>query len=374
MTDGSYEAYLIVFPESHGKVGSFIAPIPLQTFAAALTFNGGLEDTATMTKIHRLMQALWLEDRQLEVREQIPVPVPGPGDALVRVRKAGICTTDMELRKGYYPFTGIPGHEFVGTIVAAGGAPERIGERVVGDINFGCGTCAVCRAGNHKHCPHRKVLGIWDQHGALAQYLLLPLANAVPVHSAVDDDWAVFTEPLAAALQVQAQVTIGPQDRVLLIGAGMLGQLIARTLSLIDCRLEVMARHRRQQQLLESAGIQWVPEGRMEAGAYDLVIEAAGNPQGFILAQKAVRPAGTIVLKSTYHGAASVDLSSLVVNEIKLLGSRCGPMARAIEVLSEKSIDPTPLIEARYCLDQALTAFEHAEASGALKILIEMPD
>lgn len=327
-----------------------------------------------MTNIPRRMQALWLEERKLEVRRQIPVSAPGPGHALIRVHKAGICTTDMELCKGYYPFTGIPGHEFVGTIVAAPDATERIGERVVGDINISCGTCAACRGGNSKHCPNRKVLGIWEHHGALAQYLVLPLANAVPVPSGVDDDWAVFAEPLAAALQIQTQVSFAAQERVLLIGAGMLGQLIARTLARRDCRLSVMARHCRQQQLLASAGIHWIPEGAAEAKSYDVVIEATGNPQGFSLAQKAVRPAGTIVLKSTYHGPAQVDLSALVVDEIKLLGSRCGSMTRAIEVLSEKTFNPTPLIAARYPLEEALTAFAQAETPGALKILIEMPE
>ena len=326
-----------------------------------------------MTKIPRHMQALWLEDHKLEVRHQIPVPAPGLDHALIQVHKAGICSTDLELRKGYYSFTGILGHEFVGTVVAAPGAPERIGERVVGDINISCGTCVTCCRGQPKHCLNRKVLGIRDHHGALAQYLVLPLTNTLPVPPGMDDDWAVFAEPLAAALKIQSQVTFAPYDRVLIIGAGMLGQLIARILA-PNCQLTVMARHVKQQQLLASAGIYWISEGILKTTkSYDVVIEATGRPQGFTMALTAVRPAGTMVLKSTYHGSARVDLSSIVVNEIQLIGSRCGSIAQAVKVLSEKSIDPTPLIEFHYPLKEVLTAFAHAEASGALKILIEMP-
>jgi threonine dehydrogenase-like Zn-dependent dehydrogenase len=325
-----------------------------------------------MTNLYRHMHALWLEDHTIEVRRRIPIPVPDSGHALIRVHKTGICNTDLELCKGYYPFSGILGHEFVGTIVAAPGAPERLGERVVGDINISCGTCATCRKGQPKHCLNRKVLGILDHHGALAQYLVLPLTNAIPVPPAMEDDWAVFAEPLAAALQIQFQVTFTPCDRVLIIGAGMLGQLIARSL-VPNCRLTVMARHVRQQQLLESAKIPWISEGTPKTKYYDAVIEATGTPEGFSMALKGVRPAGTMVLKSTYYGSAQVDLSSIVVDEIQLVGSRCGSMAQAVKVLSERSIDPTPLIEVCYPLEEAVTAFAHARAPGVLKILIEMP-
>jgi 2-desacetyl-2-hydroxyethyl bacteriochlorophyllide A dehydrogenase len=325
-----------------------------------------------MTKLSHHMQALWLEDQRLAVRRRIPVPVPGPDRALIQVHKAGICTTDLELCKGYYPFTGILGHEFVGTIVSAPSAPERIGERVVADINISCGKCDICCGGQPKHCRNRKVMGIWEHHGALAQYMVLPLKNTVCVPPAMDDDWAVFAEPLAAALQIKSQVTFTSHDQVLIIGAGMLGQLIARILA-PHCRLTVMARHPGQQQRLSSAGILWVSEGSLKARSYDVVIEATGNPKGFSMAQKAVRPAGTIVLKSTYHGSVRVDLSAIVVDEIQLIGSRCGSMAHAIKVLSRKGLDPTPLIEVRYPLKEALTAFAHAGAPGALKVLIEMP-
>jgi threonine dehydrogenase-like Zn-dependent dehydrogenase len=325
-----------------------------------------------MTKIPRHMQALWLEDHTIEVRRRIPIPVPDSDHVLIRVHKTGICSTDLELCKGYYPFSGILGHEFVGTIVSTPSAPERIGERVVGDINISCGRCSICRKGQPKHCLNRKVLGIRDHHGALAQYLVLPLTNAITIPPTMEGDWAVFAEPLAAALQIQSQAAFTTCDRVLIIGAGMLGQLIARSLA-PNCRLTVMARHVRQQQLLASAKIPWISEGTPKAKSYDTVIEATGTPKGLSLALRAVRPAGTVMLKSTYHGSARVDLSSIVVDEIQLRGSRCGSMAQAVKVLSERSIDPTPLIETRYPLEEAVTALAHAEASGTLKILIEMP-
>jgi threonine dehydrogenase-like Zn-dependent dehydrogenase len=173
------------------------------------------------------MRAVWLEDRILSFRKDMPQPEPLAEEALVRVRLAGICGTDLELANGYYPFCGIPGHEFVGEIIQARTAPQRIGQRVVGDINITCGQCSECREGRHSHCQQRSVLGIKDQHGAFADYLCLPLRNLIPVPAAVSDDAAVFTEPLAAALRIQQQIQIGGADRVLVIGAGRLGQLIA---------------------------------------------------------------------------------------------------------------------------------------------------
>ena len=266
------------------------------------------------------MQALSLEDRQIRLRSDLPRPVPGPGEALVRVRLAGICATDLELTRGYHPFRGVPGHELVGEIAVAPDAPGRIGERVVGDINLGCGTCAACRAGRRRHCERREVLGIRGRDGAFAEYLTAPLRNLHPVIDAVPDELAVFCEPLAAALRIQAQRPVVTGERVLLVGAGRLGQLIARALALTGCRLEVVARHARQRALLEAVGVDWVDETDVGKRAYDLVVEASGSPAGFGLARLAVRPGGTLVLKSTYAGDARLDLSSLVVDEVTLLG------------------------------------------------------
>jgi len=316
------------------------------------------------------MQALWL-DGNISLRTDLAQPPPGLGQALVRVRLAGICGTDLQLLKGYYPFRGIPGHEFVGEIGAAPDAPERIGQRVVGEINLVCGACRECLAGRSNHCLQRKVLGIKDWDGAFAQWLVLPLSNLYPVPEGVDDRAAVFTEPLAAALAITQQVAVGPGDRVLLMGAGRLGQMIARVLQLSGCELLVMARHRRQQELLEAVGIQWVGEDAALDAEYDLVVEATGSPGGFELARRALRPRGTLVLKSTYHGSVELDLSPLVVNEQRLLGSRCGPFAPALRLLADGLVDPLPLVQACYPLSEPTAAFDHAARRGALKVLLD---
>jgi 2-desacetyl-2-hydroxyethyl bacteriochlorophyllide A dehydrogenase len=317
------------------------------------------------------MRAVWLEDRNLSFRKDIPQPEPGEKEALVRVRLAGICGTDLKLVNGYYPFCGIPGHEFVGEIVQAPPAPQRIGQRVVGDINIACAKCFECRAGRHSHCRQRRVLGIKNRHGAFADYLCLPLRNLHPVPPAVPDDTAVFAEPLAAALRIQQQIHIGRADRVLVIGAGRLGQLIARTLAGTGGRLTVVARYPNQQALLDTKGIAWLQETDVGDRAYDIVIEATGSFAGFTVARRAVRPGGTIVLKSTYReDKMQIAFSSLVVDEISLVGSRCGPMALALDQLEKKGLDPSGLIAGRFPLDEALTAFKHASTPGALKIIL----
>lgn len=315
------------------------------------------------------MQALWLEGRRLSVRDDLPVPAPTAGEALVRVRLAGICGTDLELVRGYYPYTGIPGHEFVGEIVdSTDGTPA--GCRVVGEINVSCGECETCRREFPTHCERRTVLGIRDRHGAFAEYLTLPLRNLHRVPDTVPDEAAVFTEPLAAALEIRQQMAITADDRVLLIGAGRLGQLIAHTLALAGCDLHVSARHPRQKTLLLSRGIRLIAEGEIPARHYDIVIEATGSPSGFDLARRAVRPRGTLVLKSTYRDSVNVNLSSLVVDEISLIGSRCGPFDAALRLLEQKAVDPVPLIDAEYPLVRAIEAFESAREPGSLKVLI----
>lgn len=313
------------------------------------------------------MQALWLENNQISLRD-VPQPKK-PDEALIKIRKTGICSTDLELVKGYYPYTGILGHEFVGTVEDA---PDKqwIGQRVVGEINATCGKCEACLNGRPTHCENRTVLGIVNRDGVFAEYTTLPLENLQRVPDSVSDEMAVFTEPLAAALEIQQQVQIKPTDRVLLVGAGRLGQLIAQTLALTGCDLHVAARHSYQQNLLTTRGIRLITEEDIQPRKWDIVVEATGSPDGFDLARKAIRPRGTMVLKSTYKGEMQVNFSAIVVDEITLLGSRCGPFEPALRLLEKREVDPTVLIAAEYKLDDAINGFEHAGRAGVLKVLI----
>src|SRR5215216_2374388 len=263
------------------------------------------------------MRVLWLENNQIDLRD-IPQPCK-LGEARIKITKAGICSTDLELVKGYYPYTGILGHEFVGEVVEADDA-SWIGQRVVGEINVTCNQCEQCLNGRSTHCEHRTVLGIINRDGTFAEYTTLPIANLHRVPASVPDEMAVFTEPLAAALEIQEQINIKPNERVLLIGAGRLGQLIAQTLALTGCDLRVVARHVQQQNLLRARGIRIISEEDAVAQPWrwDIVVEATGSPSGFSLARKAIRPRGTMVLKSTYKGEMNVNFSSIVVDEINL--------------------------------------------------------
>ena len=321
------------------------------------------------------MRAVWLEKQVLSFREDVPRPEPLEDEALVRVRLAGICGTDLELVDGYYPFSGIPGHEFVGEIIQAPAAPQRVGQRVVGNINMACGKCTECLAGRGSHCQKRNVLGIKNRNGAFADYLRLPLQNLIPVPASLSDDAAIFAEPLAAALRIQQQIQFNKTDRVLVVGAGRLGQLIARSLLTAAGQLTVAARYPDQQALLDANDIAWIGESEVRERAFDVVIEATGSPGGFAMARWAVRPRGTIVLKSTYRETDAqkwpLSLSSMVTDEITMVGSRCGPVELAIEWLAKKQIDPTGLIAGHYHLNDAPAAFEHAATPGVLKILFK---
>lgn len=317
------------------------------------------------------MRAVWLENQKPALREDLLLPEPPPGEALLRLRLAGICATDLEMIRGYNPFTGIMGHEFVGEVVRSPQDPAWEGRRVVGEINAACGQCEDCRAGRPAHCERRTVLGISNRNGVFAEFLSLPLENLHAVPDSVADEAAVFTEPLAAALEIQQQVQVHPNDRVLLIGAGRLGQLIAQTLALTGCDLKVVARHPRQIELLAEHGIYACSEGEIPDRKMDIVVEATGSPDGFKLARKAIRPRGTLVMKSTYQGEMQVNFSPLVVDEITLVGSRCGPFPPALRLLEHGLVDPLPLIQARYSLDEGLAALERAAQPGVLKVLIE---
>lgn len=314
------------------------------------------------------MQALWLEDGRVTVRNDVPVPEPPPGEALIRVTCAGVCSTDRELVKGYYPYAGVLGHEFVG-VVEKGDTP-LLGKRVVGEINAVCHACDACRAGRSNHCARRTVLGIVGRNGAFAEYLALPAGNlhAVPDH--LSDDAATFTEPLAAALRIGEQIDVTPADRVLVVGAGRLGQLVARALR-GRCELTVVARHPAKRALLDACGIRTVASGgECAAASFDVVVECTGNADGFAQARRAIRPAGTLVMKSTYAAALTFDASALVVDEIRLVGSRCGPFAPALAMLADGAIDPRPLIHGALPLSRADEALAEAGRAGVVKVLI----
>lgn len=287
----------------------------------------------------------------------------------MRTQLAGICNTDLEIVQGYAGFRGILGHEFVGVVDQAEEA-ELVGCRVVGEINAGCGVCDYCLAGQQRHCPSRTVLGIRGRNGALATFFCLPAANLHPVPEGVPDEVAVFTEPLAAACEVLEQVHVHPSDRVIVLGDGKLGLLVAQVLALTGCDLTVVGRHEEKLAILAAQGI---PTRLGEAGISgraDVVVECTGSAEGLGTAHKLLRPGGTCVLKSTFHGLAEVDLSGLVVDEVQLIGSRCGPYPAALRLLEQRRVDVESLIEASYPLDQAPAALAHAGRRGALKVLV----
>ncbi|MDF1512756.1 MAG: alcohol dehydrogenase catalytic domain-containing protein [Anaerolineae bacterium] len=317
------------------------------------------------------MHALVL-DRSLRYTANYPMPDIVPGEALIRVRLAGICNTDQELRTGYLDFKGILGHEFVGIVERSPGFEHWEGQRVVGDINVACQRCPTCLRGMPSHCPNRTTLGIQGRDGAFASYLTLPVANLYTVPDAIPDDAAVFTEPLAAACEILEQIPIRPTHRVIVIGDGKLGLLCAQVLAATGCHLVALGHHEEKLAHLVNMGIQVALDpGEIPPGA-DVVVEATGHPGGYLLASELVRPRGTVVLKSTYHGEITVNLSRQVVNEITLVGSRCGPFAPALRMLEQGRVNVTPLISARYPLEQGVVAFDRAAQRGMLKILLDI--
>ncbi|MEB3309949.1 MAG: alcohol dehydrogenase catalytic domain-containing protein [Snowella sp.] len=316
------------------------------------------------------MKGIWLENQQLELRDHLPLPNVAPDEALVRVLRAGICNTDLELLRGYYPYQGVLGHEFVGIVEQ--GPEDLINRRVVGEINATCGHCHFCLTGQSTHCENRTVLGIVNRNGAFAEYLTLPIKNLHPVPDTVSTDAATFTEPIAAALEIQEQVTVTPQTKVLVVGDGKLGQLVAQTLALTGCDLLAIGRHAEKLAHLQAQNI---ATGFVEAvteRAFDIAVECTGNPEGFAIARRALRPRGILVLKSTYAANLNLDISSIVVDEITLIGSRCGPFDKALKLLAEDKIAVENLIQAKYSLLEGLAAFKHAQQRGVLKVLLNM--
>jgi threonine dehydrogenase-like Zn-dependent dehydrogenase len=308
-------------------------------------------------------------DDELRLSSSHPLPHPAPGEVRLRTLMAGICNTDLEVVRGYAGFRGVLGHEFV-AVVDQAQDQALLGQRVVGEINASCGVCETCRAGRRTHCPNRTALGIRGRDGALADYFCLPAENLHPVPEQITHRSAVFVEPLAAACRITAQVHLGPMDQVVVLGDGKLGLLVAQVLALTGCELLVVGRHPEKLEILAARGIPVrVAQDGLPAGA-DVVVECTGNAEGFHVARQLLRPEGTLILKSTYHDLVSTDLSQLVVDEIRIVGSRCGPFPAALRLLEQGLVDVEPLIDTVYPLDEALAAFERAGRRGALKVLV----
>ena len=297
------------------------------------------------------------------------------GEAIVRVTMSGICNTDLELARGYMGFRGTIGHEFVGVVEDAGGGPLAKGTRVVGEINAGCGSCARCERGDPRHCTTRTVLGIVGRDGAHADYLALPARNLCPVPTGVSDRAAVFVEPLAAACGVMERAPIEAGQRVAVIGDGKLGILCARALAAAGHHPVLIGRYAPKLALAAGSGIKTQVEKQARAigrRVYDVVVEASGGAGGFGLALDLLKPQGRLVLKSTFHGATPVDAARMVVDEITVIGSRCGRFAPALDLLARGAVEVEDLVTEVMPLGRATEAMERAAAPGVLKILLEM--
>jgi alcohol dehydrogenase len=316
------------------------------------------------------MDALVVENGQLRMARR-DIPSLQPGQSLIRIRKAGICNTDLELVGGYKNFNGILGHEFVGEVVA--GDAAWIGRRVVGEINVADGTCDMCQQGIPSQCRNRTTVGINRHDGGFAEYLALATRNLHAVPHNVSDEQAVFVEPLAAAFQILEAVHVSPRHRVVVIGAGKLGLLCAQVLLLTGADVSAIARRDKIRVLLTDLGIRSVnsPDD-LPAHHADLVVDCTGSVDGISAALDLVKPRGTIALKSTYHGLPSVNLTRVAVDEIRIVGSRCGPFEAALRALDVGSITTAPLIEARFALRDGIAAMQYAAQPGVLKVLLEV--
>jgi alcohol dehydrogenase len=297
-----------------------------------------------------------------------------PGECLIRVRAAGICGTDLQLLDGYADFAGVPGHEFVGEVEAAGDERGRslIGRRVVGEINVGCGACASCTAGVKEHCPTRTVLGIVGRPGAFADYVSLPAANLHAVPDDMPDEAAVFVEPTAAACRILEQTRVGPSTRAAVLGDGRFGQLIAQTLKAAGAETLLVGRHPAKLAIAASLGVETAVAGSLppDAARFDLVVDATGKPEGIAQAVALVRPRGVVVMKSTFHGEAALPTWPIVVHEVTLVGSRCGPFRPAIDLLARGAVRTAPLVSSVARLEDYQQAF--AAARTSLKVIFRM--
>jgi len=316
------------------------------------------------------VRGLRWDGRELRLATDLPEPAPGPDEALVRVRLAGICRTDLEICRGYLGFLGTPGHEWVGEVIDAPGHPALTGSRVVGEINFGCGACAACRGGLTRHCATRRVQGIAGADGAFAELLAVPIRVLHPVPDALDDATAVFVEPVAAAFEITEQLGAVAGRRTIVLGDGKLGLLVAQALAASGAHVSLAGHHADK---LAVAGRLGIATGAPGPGA-DLVVDATGSPGALAEALALVRPRGTIVLKTTVAAHHALDLAPAVINEITIVGSRCGAFPPALDALAAGRVRVAPLVAATYALADGVAAFAHAARPGALKVLVRPDD
>lgn len=313
------------------------------------------------------MKALYLK-KQVTLINTEP-PKPKGQEALIQVSTAGICQTDLELIKGYMHFEGIPGHEFVGKVIESPSDQKWIAKRVVGEINIGCGSCSYCLQGLSRHCPSRSVIGIKNHSGAFAEYIALPLTNLHVIPDSLSDKEAVFVEPLAAACEILEQVHIQPALKIAIIGDGRLAQLIARVLLLAGSDLTVIGKHDDKMMLFQKNNINTCHFQNVKTNKFDLIIEASGSPSGFEEALKLIKPRGKIIIKSTYKYRLDFDLTQIVIDEISLIGSRCGQFEPAIRLLKNKLVLVEDLISHEFNLEQHDEAFKKAADSQSLKTI-----
>ena len=318
------------------------------------------------------MLAVHLENGSVTVR-QAEVPRRPEGYALLRLLVAGICNTDLELQRGYYGFRGIPGHEFVAEVVEADRV-DLVGRRVAGEINLACTHCDWCLRGLGRHCPNRTVLGIVNQPGAFQEFFVLPERNLHVLPGSLSLERAVFLEPLAAACEILDQVEIPPRERVAVLGDGKLGLLIAQLLNAHGYRVHQYGRHSEKLRIAAAGGVQTeLVNGVLPVAAYDYVVDATGSVEGLRQAASMTRPRGTVILKSTVHGTVPIDTAPLIVNELTLVGSRCGRMEAALPFIDHPSIRIDEMIADRFTLSNAPAAFARAAERGVLKVLLTAP-
>jgi len=318
------------------------------------------------------LRALVIDDSAALSLRQAPAP-DLPGECLIRVRMAGICGTDLEILRGYAGFTGIPGHEFVGIVERAPArAASWVGRRVVGEINIGCGTCRPCRDGVREHCENRAVLGIRGRSGAFAEYLSLPPENLHSVPDALGDEQAVFVEPVAAACRILEQVPIGESIQTAIVGDGRMALLTAQVLRTTGAPVTIVGKHPAKRAIARALGLETLGSDENSDRAFDLVVDLSGRPDGFARALALARPRGTVVLKSTFHGEIPWTPWPVIVNEITLVGSRCGPFVPAIALLAAGRIDVRPIISEVRPLEEYDAAFDAARRR--LKVLFRLTD